>query len=268
MLKVDQLKSISDCDRCNNLLVDPIVMPCGYFICEAHLNEVLLNISKEKNTFICGICQEEHLIQKNGFIINKRLQKLSKFKLNALKSIPVFDECSKEIENAKEKMAKVELLEQNAENYIYEYFENIKRQVDIRREDLKLKIDTYSDEIIISVKMNQINFIKISKQVNEMTTVIEKSKNELKKLIIQFDTLEFNDKKFDDIKASVAVVNKEFHKILDEYQDSLIGNKKYTLEFKELPKEDIFGRVIDCTVSLIIPIFCHLIYKNFNFFYF
>ena len=63
MLKVDQLKSISDCDRCNNLLVDPIVMPCGYFICEAHLNEVLLNISMEKNTIICGICQEEHLIQ-------------------------------------------------------------------------------------------------------------------------------------------------------------------------------------------------------------
>ena len=177
MLKVDQLKSISDCDRCNNLLVDPIVMPCGYFICEAHLNEVLLNISKEKNTFICRICQEEHLIQKNGFIINKRLQKLSKFKLNALKSIPVFDECSKEIENAKEKMAKVELLEQNAENYIYKYFEDIKRQIDIRREDLKFKIDNYSDEIIKSVELNQMNSIKLSKEVNQMTTDIEKSKN-------------------------------------------------------------------------------------------
>ena len=43
----------------------------------------------------------------------------------------------KKTEEAKENMLKVELLEQYAENYIYEYFEDIKRQVDIRREDLQ-----------------------------------------------------------------------------------------------------------------------------------
>ena len=67
--------------------------------------------------------------------------------------------------------------------------------------------------------------------------------------MLQFDTLEFNDKKFEDIKTSVSVVNQEFHKILAEYQDSLIGNKKYTFEFKELPIEDIFGRVIEVQVN-------------------
>ena len=51
------------------------------------------------------------------------------------------------------------------------------------------------------------------------------------------------------IKTKTSVVNKEFHRILDEYQDSLIGNKKYTFEFKELPIEDIFGRVIEVQVN-------------------
>ncbi len=37
-----------------------------------------------------------------------------------------------------------------------------------------------------------------------MTTDIEKSKNELNKLITQFDTLEINDKKFGDIKSYSA----------------------------------------------------------------
>ena len=142
-------------------------------------------------------------------------------------------------------MVEVELLEQNAENYIYEYFEDFKRQVDIRREDLKFKIDNHSDEIIKSLELNQKNLIQISKEVTQMTIVIEKSKNELNKLITQFDTLEIIDKKFEDIKASVAVVNQEFHKILAEYHDSLIGNKEFTFKFKELPIEDIFGRVID-----------------------
>ena len=92
-----------------------------------------------------------------------------------------------------------------------------------------------------------------------MTTFIEKSKNELNKLITQFDTLEINDKKFGDIKSSAAVVNQEFHKILAENQENLIGNKKSRFEFKESPIEDIFGRVIECNVSLIIFIFQYFV---------
>ncbi len=171
-----------------------------------------------------------------------------------MKLSPVFEECKEEIEDARNNMIKVELLEKNAENYIYEYFEDIKRQVDIRREDLKFKIDNYSDELIKSVETNQMNLIKLSKEVNQIKTNIEKSKDELYKLITQFDTLEFNDKKFEVIKTNVAVVNQEFHKILAEYQDSLIGKKKFgkkkfTFELKESQIEDIFGRVTDVQLN-------------------
>jgi len=184
---------------------------------------------------------------------------LDQVRINTMKLSPVFNECTKEIEDAKDKMFKVELLEQNAENYIYEYFEDIKRQVDIRREDLKFKIDNHYDEIIKSLELNQKNLIKVSKDVTQMTNAIEKSKNDLNKLITQFDSLEIYDNKFGKIKASATFVNKEFHKILAEYQESLIGNKEFTYEFKESPIEDIFGRVIDHTVSFILI----LIFFNF-----
>ena len=69
----------------------------------------------------------------------------------------MFEECRNEIENAKKNVVEIGLLEKNAENYVYDYFENIKRQVDIRREDLKFKIDTYLDQIIKSVEMDQMN---------------------------------------------------------------------------------------------------------------
>jgi hypothetical protein len=156
-------------------------------------------------------------------------------------------------------VVKIEFLEKNAENYIFDYYEDVKRQVDIRREDLKFRIDINSDEIIKSVELNQINLIKLSKEANQLKTNIEKSRKDLNELIAQFDTLEFNDEKFNDIKATVVVVNQEFNKILAEYQYSLIGNKKYILEFKELPIENIFGRVLVCNVSLIISIFVYLI---------
>ncbi len=57
------------------------------------------------------------------------------------------------------------------------------------------------------------------------------------------------------LKKTVTVLNHEFHKTLAEYQDNLIGNKKSTFESKELPIKDIFGRVIECNVSLIILYF-------------
>jgi len=272
MYKIEIVKSFLDCEQCNKLLVDPVVIACGKFICKIHLDKLLTHEFKKKNTFICGICQEEHFIPKNGFVVHNRLQNLLDVELNKLASSPMFEECRKEIENAKENMIEIGLLEKNAENYIYDYFEDIKRQVDIRREDLKFKIDTYSDQIIKSVEMDQMNLIQLSKEANQLTNNIEKSKTDLNQLIAQFDILEFNDKKFEDIKASVAVVNQEFNNILAEYQDSLISNKKCTFEFKELSIEDIFGRVTDVQVRfqlfrIFVPIsyYCIDVLVDFNF---
>jgi hypothetical protein len=44
------------------------------------------------------------------------------------------------------------VLEKEPENYIFEYFEDLKRQVDLRREELKLKLDNCSDEIIQTIE--------------------------------------------------------------------------------------------------------------------
>ena len=66
--------------------------------------------------------------------------------LNALKLVPAYDECKVEIQKANENVDKIESLMRNSESYVYEYFEDIKRQVDIRRKDLKGKIDKYTEE--------------------------------------------------------------------------------------------------------------------------
>jgi hypothetical protein len=46
-----------------------------------------------------------------------------------------------ELNDAKANDAKIEALEKDHETYIYEYFEEIKRQVDLRREEIKTKVD-------------------------------------------------------------------------------------------------------------------------------
>ena len=51
-----------------------------------------------------------------------------------------YEACQNEIKISQENTFKVELLERNSEMYIYKY-EKIKRQVDLRREDLKLETE-------------------------------------------------------------------------------------------------------------------------------
>ena len=55
---------------------------------------------------------------------------------------------------------------------------------------------------------------------------------------------------FENIKANVEVVNQEFQKMLNEYKNFLVGNKKYTFEFNELPIEEIFGQITEFQVNL------------------
>ena len=241
MFKIDQIKHLFDCCQCNLLLVDPVTLPCGYNVCERHIIYELLG--NDNNKLKCQFCPRDHPIPEDGFIVNKQIQKALDIKLNTLKLNPVYDECKNMIMEAKENVTKIESLERNAESYIYEYFEDIKRKVDLRREDLKMKIDTCSDELIKSIESNQLNCIKLSKEVDRLTSDIEKFKQELNELVDRFDTFEINDAKFTDIKQSVTVLNDSFTKILEEYNDSLIGNKEYTFKFKDIEIEDIFGRL-------------------------
>jgi hypothetical protein len=164
MYKVEKVKSFLDCQQCNKLLVDPVVTACGKLICKIHLEKLLTHESKEKNTFVCEMCQEEHVIPKNGFVVPDRLQDLLDVELNKFEPSPMFDECRKELEEAKASVLKIEQIETNPESYIYDYFEDIKNQVDLRREDLKFKIDTYSDDIIKSIETTQTNCMKMSKE--------------------------------------------------------------------------------------------------------
>ena len=74
MFKIDKIKNLFDCDLCHQVLVDPISFPCGNNVCKDHLDKLMKNISKDKSSFQCEICQEEHFIPESGFKINKRLQ--------------------------------------------------------------------------------------------------------------------------------------------------------------------------------------------------
>ena len=68
MYKVDKIKSLLDWDQCNQLLVDPVTLPCGNSICKIHLDKLYSRKHKSQGEkiFECELCYEEHSIPKKA----------------------------------------------------------------------------------------------------------------------------------------------------------------------------------------------------------
>ncbi len=149
-------------------------------------------------------------------------------------------EIDKEIEEARKSVEEIEALERNSEGYIYDYFSNVKSQIDLRREKLKAEIDEYSDGLIQSVESLQDEFIKLSKGENEMSRTIEAYKKELDEIARQIDTIEISDKKFESIRDSLDTRFKmmnsmDLKQTVLFYKDYLIDNMNYDFIFELKP---------------------------------
>jgi hypothetical protein len=127
---------------------------------------------------------------------------------------------------------KIDFVQNNAETYINEYFQKVIRDVDLRRELLKAKIDDYSDLLIESLKTTQLNCIKLSKEINDVTNKIKRSK------AVSDEFIQENKKNRDEF----LIFKKEFESDLDNYK-KLLTNNKLSLSFFEIPIQEVFGEL-------------------------
>jgi hypothetical protein len=118
--------------------------------------------------------------------------------------------------------------------------------VDLRREELKLKIDEYSDQLVQSIEATQLKCTQLSKGNKLMKEPFIESNNELNKIIKEFDIFEFNDKKFEELKKKADDLRIKFNNIMADYKITLLNNKKHSFEFKEEIVSDVFGKIIEC----------------------
>ncbi len=237
------MKRLFDCDLCNKLLVDPVALVCGNTICQTHINEMLEKRSKRPRTFICELCEDEHVVPENGFVLNKKFKSQLEMKLYELKiDMSTYNSCKIKVNEARESVAELDSLSKDPENYIYEYFETLKRQVDCRREDLKERIDNYSEEIIQSMENTKQFLVQLSKDVSQLAEDVESSKMKLSNLTEKFDTFEFDDERLESIKNSMEHFRVDNSKIVVKYKEALLGHNKYSFEFNHRSIEEFFGQ--------------------------
>lgn len=74
MTKLSMIVELLKCKICNNVLNDPVLIPCGESICASHIRCSEHKIKVSSN--ICKICERVHLVPKDGYQRNKTLDKI------------------------------------------------------------------------------------------------------------------------------------------------------------------------------------------------
>ena len=109
---------------CNLIYKNPISLPCGNSLCQHHLDSYT-------DYFICCFCTERHKIPENGFCLNIPIVEIINYMFqmdplrnNIKNSFDCLDELIRKYEDI------------NPDRYIYDYFEKIRIQIDLQREEL------------------------------------------------------------------------------------------------------------------------------------
>jgi hypothetical protein len=156
---MEHLSKILNCKHCQKLLNgSPVVLSCcDATICSEHIQykEVKVNETKTIQVFECELCQCSHNMKNKRFAINKVVEGLLKIEFDKISLGDAYIKVTKEIENLESSLYKLNGLIQDPKNYVYEYVSGVKRDVDLRKEKLKEKIDQICEEMIAKLENYQ-----------------------------------------------------------------------------------------------------------------
>jgi hypothetical protein len=199
------------CILCQKILNEPVSLPClCTSICKQHVADI---IKKDNNSTIqCQECKKEFEIP-TGFKENKQIRDIINMDIyltpeeKALKT-----EMKNKLCYINELVDELNLKANEFSSNQFDYFSNLKRLIDLRRESLILKIHTISDELIKKVEQANDIFKKAANKISSHNITFDYSQeaNNLNEIFrncnIQMDTL--NKLKKDNTKQIAEIISK------------------------------------------------------------
>ena len=249
-------KSELTCNICKLVLNTPVTLPCSSVICGEHLRD-----DSVKNGMIkCMKCDKDFDVPRSGFPSNERVA-------NILANDHYLNDEEKAIKNAIQELIQkleqlqnvIKLKKNEMEVTSFDHFTEIRRHIDIQREELKKKIDEIA--------------LKLIDQANEREKVYKSKLKESISVIVDTDIKKFTQllmREFRDPNLLVSNVKrlqimheenvKEFQARISDF-DSL-GKEIKLLEFKPTQEFEeiglgslrLKGSLIACPLDNIIQI--------------
>ena len=234
-----KVKNISTCRICLKSLISPLKLPCNNIVCQKHI----LNMKKADGHIInCPICKINHICDdmENCVSLSNSLDQI--FGENKDKTLANIELLIKKLDL---KDDEVTLTKNNLECFIYDHLKELQNQLDLEREELKLKIDIEHD--FFTKKIGDLLGV-----LNESVKELQPNKFSRKNLIEMFRQIsrdhQMNVSKNGQIEEFKASLEKETEKLdakLKEYQDVKFQTTRLYFDSNFLSKanENILGSI-------------------------
>ena len=206
------------CSFCSKIYKNPFILPCDDMLCEEHLKEASV---RKNNSITCKTCQIEFEVKDNKMIRpSKVLQKLienERYLSDEEKSL------KRQLEQALRDFLDLNEQLQDAKNSFdldcHNHFQEIRRKIDVQREELKDQIDKIALAMIEQTKEMEQKHLTNSNKFKVDVFDFEKEKKLL-------------DETFRDVNLSIESI-----KELKSKQDETISNIKSKInEIDQLKK--------------------------------
>ena len=228
------------CKYCGNIYKNPITLACGDSICKHHIDELVSNDASNK--FACPLCDEENV--KQNFKENKLMQDLLESDFHKLDVNSKFKNI---LDNLKTEIHNLEDVLNDPDSFIYKEISELKRKVDLDRENLKSEIDRLSNGLIQQLESFDNRFkteYKTNVDFGHYNTLIELSRKQLEEFENCLNLFSSRYKeKMKKSKQSEKVI-KILQPEIAELKKQLFSNLSLSYEpFKE-NMEDLYGQII------------------------
>ena len=176
-----------------------------------------------------------------------------------------FNDLKKIVQDLNKGLKEIEVLRDDPENYIYEYFKEFNRQVDIRRDMIIIEVEQYSNELIQKIDVIHKECSAKVTTKTKTTDCVENCKAKLEELNGIFNTFEIDNNKYEEILTQRS---KELENLLNplerDYKSCILGNKCYKIDLSDLKIDQVFGSLQISDDLKVINIFINKIFRWFS----
>jgi hypothetical protein len=208
----ETLNLVCQLKECNRYYESPVTLPCGQTICQEHVD---LNQS-DLFFFKCPFCQKKHKIPAEGFSLNQDINTVLK------------DQCfSIQRREAYEAIEQLELIVKRFEDvfkpetFIWDYFYQVRNEIDIQREELIQQ--NQQDKDILDLKSEILLY-----QLKDLEEKCKQNRSEfhLKKKFLQLkERLRDPAANVQEIFSNVSSMYKNISIEIKQFKESLIMHK-------------------------------------------
>lgn len=239
----DELKELIHCEICNQIYESPVILPCFHTVCLNHIDFGL--------KYKCVFCNQIHQIPDNGFPFDSRVMKLIRINENYIKIDKI--NYGKINRSAKESCQQLEdLLDQSQTLaidpyfYIHNYFSKLKNDIDLKKEEYILMIETSHEKIIRDIEHfeNKCKFEAQMKSLN-LYDLIKVSKNKLEKWNADLRVPDFDhDGNWKRITIRAKEESEKLKTLITNFQDDLLMYKELKFLCRPIMAKNNFGDIL------------------------